>query len=404
MTNVGKSSVAPIRCDGIDIGVILQNFPATLSEFPLKYLGLPLSLGRLRRVDLQPYIDKAASKLNPWKAKFLNRAGCAELVKSVLSSMPIFLLTAIKVDKSTIKAFDKIRRGMLWACSSSVSGGKCKVAWSKVCRPKNYGGLGILDLEKFARALRLRWLWFEWVSPDKSWVGLETHNDQLDRDLFNVATKVTIGNGLKASFWSSAWLNGFAPKSLAPLIFAVSKQKNNVSMTLCIITLGFGTSMFKISRLTILCNSSTSGSFSRELLLTLALRTQSLGLCRKMVATRRAPRTRLNSGDRCHAPSTGWFGKRGPLRSGVSLFGWFCRIGCGHQIALLSEDGRTALSAHFVCVSLKRLGTSSSSAVSPDAFGLRRSLGYPVLTSCKIWVLEDPLSCFCHGRCYQGVT
>ena len=139
-------------------------------------MGLPLSLGRLRRVDFQPYINKAASKLTPWEAKFLNRAGCAELVKSVLTSMPIFLLTAIKVDKTTLKDFDKIRRGMLWECSASVSGGKCKVAWPKVCRPKDLGGLGILDLDKFSRALRLRWLWYEWVTPDKPWVGLETPN------------------------------------------------------------------------------------------------------------------------------------------------------------------------------------------------------------------------------------
>ena len=55
-----------------------------------QYLDLPLSLGRLRRVDLQPCIDKAASRLEPWKIKYINREGCATLVKSVLLSMSIF--------------------------------------------------------------------------------------------------------------------------------------------------------------------------------------------------------------------------------------------------------------------------------------------------------------------------
>jgi hypothetical protein len=87
---------------------ILTDFPAATAPFPIKYLGLPLSLRRLRRADLQPYIDKAVSRLNPWKGKFLNRAGCTALVKSVLSSMPIFLLAALKADKGILKAFSKI--------------------------------------------------------------------------------------------------------------------------------------------------------------------------------------------------------------------------------------------------------------------------------------------------------
>ena len=60
ITNATKSSVASIRCDDIDLATILADFPAATVQFPIQYLGLPLSLGRLWRADLQPYIDKTA--------------------------------------------------------------------------------------------------------------------------------------------------------------------------------------------------------------------------------------------------------------------------------------------------------------------------------------------------------
>jgi hypothetical protein len=57
-------------------------------------------------------------------------------------------------------------------------------------------------------------------------VGSETPIDASDLDLFNAATTVTIGDGAKASFWSSSWLNGTPPKDMAPLIYVASKRKN----------------------------------------------------------------------------------------------------------------------------------------------------------------------------------
>jgi hypothetical protein len=48
VTNVRKISVVPIRCSDIDIDTILHGFPVLRSTFPIRYLGLPLSVHRLQ--------------------------------------------------------------------------------------------------------------------------------------------------------------------------------------------------------------------------------------------------------------------------------------------------------------------------------------------------------------------
>lgn len=64
----------------------------------------------------------------------------------------------------------------------------------------------MLDLELFSRALRLRWLWFQWFDPDHPWVGTEVPCNEVDKQLFWASTVVTLGNGSKARFWEFPWL------------------------------------------------------------------------------------------------------------------------------------------------------------------------------------------------------
>jgi hypothetical protein len=165
--NVNKSTVAPIRCSQVNLDEILQNFDGPHVAFPISYLGLPITLGRLRLVHLQFVFDNAATTLNGWQGKLLNLSGCRELVKSMLSSLPTYLLTTIKAPKRFYKDLDKLRRCFLWAGNQDLHSGKCKVSWTRVCRPLSCGGLGILDLKRFSRALRIRWLWYQWKTSEK---------------------------------------------------------------------------------------------------------------------------------------------------------------------------------------------------------------------------------------------
>jgi hypothetical protein len=63
-----------------------------------------------------------------------------------------------------------------------------------MCKPKDYGALGILNLEIFASALRMRWPWHEWNEEAKPWFGLGTPCTSQNRDLIAAATMVTIGD------------------------------------------------------------------------------------------------------------------------------------------------------------------------------------------------------------------
>jgi hypothetical protein len=111
--------------------------------------------------------------------------------------------------KWLIQKLDKIRRGFLWSGTEQVSGGQCLVKWKSVRRPKHVGGLGVLDLEMFSRALRLRWLWFRFTDPERPWAGTDVPCNEIDKQLFRVSTTVAVG---KASLH-------FSGKIVMPQVF-----------------------------------------------------------------------------------------------------------------------------------------------------------------------------------------
>ena len=226
ITNMEKSAVYPVRCEELDLQHILEPFPCPVKTFPCTYLGLPLHVRQIRRVDVQPLIDKVGRRLAAWKGRLMNKVGRLRLVNVVLTSIPTYYLIVFKLQKWAIKKIDKLRRSFLWKGSTDANGGHCLVKWSKVMRPKNFGGLSVLDLDLFSRALRLRWLWHEWVSPEKPWVGTTPPVDAVDKQLFRASTVVTIGDGKRASFWQSSWLHGQAPMDLFPGLFKLAWRKN----------------------------------------------------------------------------------------------------------------------------------------------------------------------------------
>ena len=120
-----------------------------------------------------------------------------------------------------------LETGFLWRGETpdKVYGGHSLVNWPTTCWPKGKGGLGILELERFAKALRLRWLWFQWKHKDHAWNELELSCDSRDCELFAASMAVTLGDGKTAQFWTSSWIKGTTARSLAPTLFQKAKRK-----------------------------------------------------------------------------------------------------------------------------------------------------------------------------------
>jgi hypothetical protein len=123
---------------------LLQNFPGKLCTFPGKYLGLPLHIRKLRRIDVQPLLDKIGARLPGWKGRFLSSTGRKTLVKTVLSSQPIYHMTAFPEHKWLIKRIDRLRCSFLWKGETpdKVHDGHSLVNWPTSCRPQDQRGTG----------------------------------------------------------------------------------------------------------------------------------------------------------------------------------------------------------------------------------------------------------------------
>jgi len=171
-TNVQKSSVMPIQCSEDNMAVVQNLLPCEIMSFPCKYLGLPLSLRKLTREQFQPIIDRIADQLPGWKADLMTRAGRAVQVQFVLTAMLIYLAMAIDVPPWAIRPLIKSEEISLWRGRKEANGGHCLLAWPKVCRAKELGGLGISDLKSLGIALWIRWPWLKKSEPDKPWASL----------------------------------------------------------------------------------------------------------------------------------------------------------------------------------------------------------------------------------------
>ena len=91
------------------------------------------------------------------------------LVNSVLSSMPIHFLCTLDIADGVI---DRARRHCLWRKKKADEKAHSLASWEMVCRPKNKGGLGIINLKVQNKCLLMKHLHNFYNNADLPWVKL----------------------------------------------------------------------------------------------------------------------------------------------------------------------------------------------------------------------------------------
>jgi len=223
-SNLDKSIATPIHCSEDDIARVQGVLSCTVQIFPCKYLGIPLSVYKLKRSEEQYIIDKVAQRIPGWKGNLLNVAGRTALVKATLSAIPIHTSIALCLSPWAIGMIDKLRRAFVWAGTDKVAGGLCKVAWGRVCLPKELGGLDISDLRRVGIALRVRWVWH-----DRRLGRRPATKEKVALALFQAATVLNLGNGRSTYFWTDKWIRGVNIESFAPTVFAAVRARNKMA-------------------------------------------------------------------------------------------------------------------------------------------------------------------------------
>jgi hypothetical protein len=115
---------------------IARTFNCEIGSLPFTYLGLPLSLSKLRAIDFSPLVTKCERRLAATSI-FLNQARRLEITNSVLTAMATFCLSTFLLQQSVIEQIDKFRKLCLWRGANFNARQKPKVAWPIVCREKN---------------------------------------------------------------------------------------------------------------------------------------------------------------------------------------------------------------------------------------------------------------------------
>jgi hypothetical protein len=133
-------------------------------------------------------------------------------------------MCSLKLQKAILNICNRAQRHCLWAKEEDSSSVNALAAWSRVCRPKKQGGLGVLNLELQNKALLMKQLHKFYSKEQVPWVKLvwSLYGEGIPhamsrrgsfwwKDIFSLVdesrsiSRCSIGDGSTVLFWKDFW-------------------------------------------------------------------------------------------------------------------------------------------------------------------------------------------------------
>jgi hypothetical protein len=143
--NFSKSCIMGVNVSEDFLSMATNFLNCRRGSIPFKYLGLPVGANPRNISTWEPMLNVIKGRLGSWGNKYVSLGGRIVLINAVLSAIPVFYLSYLKMPTKVWKEVVKIQRSFLWG-GLSKRNKMCWVKWDEVCKPRKEGGLGIRDL------------------------------------------------------------------------------------------------------------------------------------------------------------------------------------------------------------------------------------------------------------------
>jgi hypothetical protein len=92
----------------------IELFGCNIGQYPFRYLGIPMHHRQLLNNDKWKVEERFEKKLTCWKAKHFSYGGRLVLLNSILSSLPMFMMSFFEIPKRVLKKLNHYRSRFFW--------------------------------------------------------------------------------------------------------------------------------------------------------------------------------------------------------------------------------------------------------------------------------------------------